>query len=289
MGPTWTLAGPKLISEGITHRQMSRLLKDAAREAEKMVAKNLARNTFSGRVTAAQLKAAIAGIGPMSTELWTGVGKITTAGMHQAGAMAADQALDLDLMMGVPGQGILQYAHAIHYDAAQAVEDVISRRTSGHTLAERIYAHGKVSTKKVGDIVERNLVLQRSAKDIAREVRDHFHPGVPGGTSFAAMRVGRSEINNAHHDTTRRLGAKKPWVLGMKWNLSGSHPRPDECNDYAEHSEGMGKGVWSDPPGKPHPMCFCYLTHFTEDPQAFMNNLATGQYDGYLEDLGVTC
>ena len=34
MGPTWTLAGPKLISEGITHRQMSRLLKDAAREAE---------------------------------------------------------------------------------------------------------------------------------------------------------------------------------------------------------------------------------------------------------------
>lgn len=284
------LASPNLIASGITNRQMAKLLKQAAARAEALIQANAVRlGSLSGQVTQAQLRIAQQGLSRISTDLWNEVGKITQAGMYQAGSLAADQALDLDLLMGMPGKGLLQMADVIHFEAAQSVEDVISRRTAGHALSDKIYVNGKHSTAQVGNIIEQNLLLQRSAKDIAREVRSFFDPAVPGGASFAAMRVGRTEINNAHHETTKRLAKDKPWVLGMKWNLSGSHPRPDACNDYAAHEEGLGAGGWADAPSKPHPMCLCYLTHLTVDEDQFMDGLVQGDYDDYLQEKGVSC
>lgn len=290
LSKTWGLVTPQRITEGITHRQMAKLLKEAGVEAEKLIASNVGKlGSVGATVTQAQLRAATAGLNTLSTELWTGTGKITRAGMYQAAGAAADQSLDLDLIMGMPGKGILQYAHAVHFEAAQSVESVISRRTGGFKLADRIYAHGKLTTTQVGRIVEKNLLLQRSARDIAKEVRSHFNPGVPGGTSFAAMRLGRTEINNAHHETTKRLAKSKPWVVAMRWNLSSSHPKPDPCDQYAAHEEGLGPGVFADPPSKPHPQCLCWLSHVTEEEDVFMDKLANGQYDNYLEDNGVIC
>jgi hypothetical protein len=290
LGTQWGLVTPQRITEGITHRQMAALMKEAAADAEKLIAYNVGKlGSVGAQVTAAQLRAATAGLSALSTELWVGTGQITRAGMYQAAQAAADQSLDLDLIMGMPGKGILQYAHAIHFEAAQSVESVISRRTAGFKLADRIYAHGKLTTKQVGRIVEKNLLLQRSARDIAKEVKNHFSPTVPGGTSYAAMRLGRTEINNAHHETTKRLAKKKPWVLAMKWNLSKSHPKPDPCDAYATHQEGLGVGVFADPPSKPHPQCLCWLTHVHEDEDVFMDKLAKGQYDDYLVDNGVVC
>lgn len=289
MGPTWGLGTPQRITEGITHRQMAILLKEAAKDAEKLISVNLARGEFGSTVRAAQLNAAVAGIRPLSTQLWTGVGRVTRAGMYEAAQAAADQAIDMDMFLGMPGNAIIQYAHQVHYEAAQAVEDLISRRTAGFALSERIYAHGRLTTKQVGRIVEKGLVLQKSAKEIAREVRKHFHPSVPGGTSYAAMRLARTEINNAHHETTKRMAKNRPWVKAMKWNLSKSHPRPDPCDVYAAHDEGLGAGVWEDPPSKPHPHCFCYLTHVTIDEKEFMNKLVGGEYDDWLDDYNVVC
>ena len=276
---------PQRITEGITHRQLAMVLKDAAAEASAMIEFNVHKlGSISGKVTTAQLQQAVAGLGSVSTELWTGVGKITRAGMYEAGALAADQALDLDLFLGMPSNGVIQYAQLTHFEASQSVEDLISRRTHGYKLSERIYANGKLSVKQVAAKVERGLALQRSAREIAFSVRGHFSPVVPGGSSYAAMRLARTEINNAHHHTTLRLSKDKPWVSGWKWNLSHSHPRPDPCDALAaiEHSK-------DNPPDKPHPMCLCYVTHLQEDPEVFMNKLVDGDYDDYLSGKNVTC
>ena len=291
VGKALGLKHPLLITDGITSRQMAILLKEAAADAEAMITANLAKQTFSGRMTAAQLRTATAGIGQMSTELWTGVGKITQAGMYHQAQLAADQALDLDLVLGMPAMGILQYAKQIHFDAAQAVNDVISRRTEGFKLADGVYQGSKQTVQQVGRIVEKNLILQRSAKDIARAVRDHISPSTPGGTSYAAMRLGRTEINNAHHTTTVRLAQDKPWITAMKWNISSSHPKPDECDQYAAHDEGLGEGVFTkqNVPRKPHPQCFCYVTHVQQDEDEFMNDLVNGKYDDWMSAKGVTC
>lgn len=261
------------------------VLKDAAAEASAMIEFNAAKlGTISGRVTTAQLQQAVAGLGNVSTELWTGVGKITRAGMYEGASLAADQALDLDLFLGMPGQGVLQYAELTHFEARQSVEDLISRRSDGYKLSDRIYANGRLSVKQASKVVERGLALQRSAREIAFAVRGHFSPVVPGGSSYAAMRLARTEINNAHHTTTLRLSKDKPWIQGWTWHLSHSHPRPDACDELAavQHSK-------DNPPSKPHPQCLCYVTHLQEDTEAFMNKLVDGQYDDYLEGRGVTC
>lgn len=292
LGREFGLVAPQRITEGITHRQLARVLKDAAAEASAMIEFNVAKlGTVSGVVKQAQLSQAVAGLGQVSTELWTGVGKITRAGMFEAGQLAADQALDLDLFLGMPGNGIIQYAELTHFQARQSVEDLISRRTEGYALSERIYANGKISVKSAGKIVERGLALQRSAKEIAFAVRGHFSPVVPGGASYAAKRLARTEINNAHHTTTKRLALDKPWILGMHWNLSRSHPKIDPCDELAHSGDGPNPGDYSKPnvPGKPHPQCLCYLTHVQEDSDVFMDKLVSGDYDDHLKSKGVTC
>lgn len=278
------LVQPNMITEGITGRQLSRILKDAAIEAEKLIASNLAKNTIGGRVRAAQLGKAVAGLGEISTELWTGVGKVTQAGMYQAAKLAADQVIDRDFFLGMPGKAILQYADQVHFEAAHSVESLISRRTDGVALKDRIYANGRAGVKRAGVVVERGLALQKGHREIAKDVRHLFDPNVPGGTSYAAKRLARTEINNAHHSTTIRLGQDRPWVQGFKWNLSKSHPRPDACDTYADRIFSK-----QDAPSKPHPQCLCYLTHVQDDPDEFMDNLVNGKYDNWMDEKGVVC
>lgn len=287
------LIQPQRITEGITNRQMSKVLKDAAAEAEKLMYRNMTKlGTISGQVRQAQLAAAIAGLGAISTELWTQTGKITRAGMYQAAQLAADQAMDLDFFLGMPGKALIQYAQSMHFEASHAVESLISRRTNGIALADRIYANGRLGVRQAAKHVERGLALQLSAREIAKTVRSSFDPAVPGGVSYAAMRLARTEINNAHHETSKRMAETRPWVRAMKWNLSRSHPRPDICNDYAETDhENLGRGVYTkgNAPSKPHPQCLCYLTHVQIDDDEFVNNLVNGQYDNWLSDRGVRC
>lgn len=278
------LVVPNRITEGITHRQLARVLKEAAAEAEKEMLRIAATNG----TRAVQLAQARAAMSEVSREMWNGTGNVIRAGVYTQAQVAAEQALDLDLLSGVPASAVEQMAPYFRYNAAQAVEDIISRRTDGFTLSERIYANGRVSTKQVGRIIDKALGQQLSARELAKQVKGFYSPGVPGGASYAAMRLARTEINNAHHTTTIRLTQDKPWVTGYKWNLSGSHPKPDECNEYADHN---GDGTWTknEVPSKPHPQCLCYLTMTYPDDAELIDNIANGRYDGYLEDNGVTC
>jgi hypothetical protein len=291
LSETFGLAMPNRITEGITHRQMSILLKEAAAEAEARMQFEMARNSFSSGIRAQQLAVVNKALGEVSTELWSGTGRITVAGSYQQAQLAADQAIDLDFFLGMPSTAITQYAQQIYFDAKTSVEAIISRRTNGYTLAERIYANGKVSTAQAGRIVEKGLAQQLSAKEISRQVKGFYSPDVPGGASYAANRLARTEINNAHHHTTMRLSQNRPWIKGFKWNLSRSHPKPDPCDALATHDEGLGVGVFSknNPPDRPHPQCLCYVTHLQEDDDVFQDKLVSGEYDPWLSSKGVRC
>lgn len=286
------VVAPVRITEGITNRQLAILMKEAAAEAADVINTLGKTNTWTNAVRAKQLEAVLGGIGPVSTEMWSRTGKLTEAGMFTQAALAADQALDRDFFLGMPGYAVSQYARAMHIDALTGVEAVLSRRTSGHTLAARIYAGGQATTSAVGRIVEKGLILQKSAREIAGEVRHFYRPDVPGGASYAAMRLARTEINNAHHATTIRMSAQRPWVQGMRWELSLSHPFTDPCDDYATADDyGLGQGVYptDSVPDRPHPQCLCFLTHLQMDDDAFIDGLANGLYDDWLDERGVVC
>lgn len=280
-----------LLLEQIKSRDIAKILEASAKEAEKLVAKNMAKGTFSGALRAQQLQLASVGLGALSSELWDDVSTEMRKGIYAASYLAADQAMDLDLLHGMPVGAIVQYAPQMRFYAAQSAEDLISRKVNNIPLSEKIYANGKTTVAQVGKVIDKSLALQMSAKEIANQVYKFYSPTVPGGASYAAMRLGRTEINNAHHTTTLRMAEEREWVSGFKWNLSGSHPRPDECNDYAERDNGFGPGVFAKGtvPMKPHPQCLCYLTAQMPTEKEFINNLINGDYDDDLKRQGVRC
>lgn len=107
------------------------------------------------------------------------------------------------------------------------------------------------------------ILTQQDPRKIAQDVERYIKPTTPGGTHYAALRVARTEMNNAFHDTARQEAKGSPWTQSMQWHLSGRHPEPDECNEYADTDKhALGKGAFpvDDVPDKPHPQCLCFVT-----------------------------
>jgi len=284
---------PARITTGITQGELARTLHDAAVEAHEMMLFNMRR--AANLTGAAQLQAAAKGLGSLSSSLWGTIGNQVKAGIHNAADLAVNQQLDREYLLGMPFNAIRQYQDTMFFNAFHHAESIISRRTEGFALSERIYKNAQVGTAQAGRIIERGLARGASAREIAKATRDLFDPSVPGGTSYAAMRLGRTEINNAHHSTTIRLTQDQPWVTGYRWNLSRSHPKPDVCDALALGSSrgrefSAGEYSKQDAPSKPHPQCFCYLSIIQIDREEFLDGLVQGKYDRHLGDnLGVRC
>jgi hypothetical protein len=104
-------------------------------------------------------------------------------------------------------------------------------------------------------------------------------PGRGGAGSFFARRISRTEISRAHALATEQAAIRNPFVTGIRWTLSGSHPRSDPCNVNAERDSGLGPGVY-DPAQAPvmpqHPHCLCHWQPVvTDDIDAVVADLRT--------------
>lgn len=111
-------------------------------------------------------------------------------------------------------------------------------------------------------------------------------PGTPGGVSYAAKRLARTELNNAFHTTQRESAEVNPWVLGVKWNLSRSHPVEDICDVLARgHSRGKPRGVYlpGELPNKAHPQCLCYTTNEMMEEDDFINSVLEEDEEEFLK------
>lgn len=174
--------------------------------------------------------------------------------------------------------------------AARSALDRMLRRVYGDSfvnLSQRVYrssvAIGKVLDNRVNSALARGL----SAREFAKEIKPYINPDTPGGIRYAAMRLARSEINNAAHAVAVDAMAGRPWIEGGKWNLSASHPKVDICDDLAEGGP-KGDGIYppGEIPGLPHPHCFCVITPVSIPDTDFVANLAAGRYDAYAVARG---
>lgn len=186
-----------------------------------------------------------------------------------------------------PRERRIAYQKSLEAEARQGVDTLRSRlSTSRLQLAESVYQNIALSNGKIDRIVNSGLARGLSAKEIAQDVHMYIRPDVRGGVRYAAMRLARTELNNAFHAKQAALNAEKPWVEATKWNLSGSHPEPDACDDYAgrAHFNGGGPGEFrtGDVPPKPHPQCLCFLTPVMVEEREFISSLRNGAYDSYL-------
>jgi hypothetical protein len=132
-------------------------------------------------------------------------------------------------------------------------------------LSGRVWKNVDQNVSRIQRIVQKHLVTGSvNARELATDVRRFIDPATPGGASYAAMRLARTEINTAFHERQQRIAETRPWVKSAQWNTSRTHRHKDRCDLLASgHSEGLRPGHYNadEIPNKPHPQCLCYITY----------------------------
>lgn len=241
---------------------------------------------IGGQVRTAQLRQILTEIDSLQRSMWrSDILDLVVAG-QEAGITAAEDAIET-LMRPVYAALPEQVAEAVRDGLrASALSGLASDRTRRRrALSPRVFHQHALSRGVVEQIIRQGLISNLSARELARDVYRHVSPTTPGGASYAAMRLARTEINNAFHER-QIAGGTRPGVTGVVWNLSGSHKVPDQCNVYAgSNKHDMGSGVFPprQVPERPHPQCFCYLTYKTMTARQFKNALSNGDFDKELD------
>jgi len=203
-------------------------------------------------------------------ELFRQVENATAANKEAAAAAAirAFQPYEAFFKTQVPGgftKLVEGFTETARLNIAQAEMRMLG--TSYHTLSENVYRSRALSQGWVDRYLDRALAKGLTQAEIADGLKKMIRPDVPGGVSYAALRTARTEVNNSFHAVSIAR-YKQEGVTAVDWNLSESHPLPDECDEYALE-------IWpiDRVPRKPHPMCFCYITPSLPSEEDFIAGL----------------
>lgn len=267
-----------------TDAQLKRVLEQAAKDIRQRILR-LPRGV-GGDVRGAQLRVTLAAIKKVQRSMWRGaIGPAVSSGIDGA-EKAAESAIETMTRVA--------YASLSERVADALVDGLRAAAQSGlksdaarrkRELSTRVYHQEAFHEGKLEELIRRGLVSNLTAKELATDAYKYVSPTTPGGASYAAMRLARTEINNAFHERQVE-GAKRPGVKAARWNLSGSHKVPDECNLFAVqnlHGDGPGLYPAGQIPDKPHPQCFCFLTYESMSPKAFSEALASGDFHAEID------
>lgn len=268
-------------------KEILKLLAEAARDANRAAEKLAKSKRFGSLSRAAQQRLVERELHLQMRALWEGVGHLTIFGEKEAARAAMDSLdfLQSSLWRGADAEEIRRQ---LRRTAENGIDAYISRQENTLPLSRRLYGNDLLGRRKISTAINKALLRGLSAPEFAREVSSLIKPNVRGGVSYNAMRLARTEINNAFHFSAIRYTREQPWVEGYKWNLSGSHQTVDICSTYAQQNDdGLGRGVYkkSHVPGKPHPNCLCYITTVTASAGKFERQLKNGSYDRYLREV----
>lgn len=171
--------------------------------------------------------------------------------------------------------------------ADQFLDEYVNfRYNDGFNLSDRVWRIQEYTQKGILDITIQGIMSGISAVELAKQVEGFLLKRGPawttgikrsvtgrGTVAYNALRLARTEINQAYHWAQKEMAKENPLLIGQKWNLSNTHPTdwppsaaymgyPEICDYRANHDHhGLGEGVF--PPGEAppdHPNGLCYLT-----------------------------
>lgn len=263
-----------------TLNELNALLKDGADEANRIIPKLLEKHTVGGQLRAAQLTLVLREIHSMMGALWGDYTPILKGGMSLAVLNAASVAAQDKVFQYLKARGtdLPHLRAAILAQAKAGLATALAKSANGIPLSKAVYHTQALAQGWVDRKVRTALLLGKSAKEIAKDVSHMIRPDTPGGVSYAAMRLARTEINNAFHTENVTRQEDKPWTTGMTWHLSRSHPEKDDCDLLVGfHAKG-------EIPDKPHPQCFCYVTQEQIDEDEWIDRFVAGEYNDYIDE-----
>lgn len=158
----------------------------------------------------------------------------------------------------------------------RALASIASRTGNASTFRTLVHRHMADAAPDLDRLLERAVARGTSVRVVARDVEDLLRGNHPSLREYGmrinelsglrtieydARRIALSEVNNAMREANAVAMQASPIVAAMKWQLSGNHGIPDECDALATTDEhGFGPGYY--PPDKwpeaPHPQCGCY-------------------------------
>jgi hypothetical protein len=262
-------------------QELARILEITARQIRMRLLRM--KPGVSGDIRKAQLNLTLSHVTVLQRTMWLrDVMNMVKRGVD-AGAEAGESAVETLTRVAyaaLPEQAAQALVDGLKAAAASGLKSDQARRK--RELSRNVYFQSALHTGKVEDMIRAGVISNLSAKELADSVYEYVSPSTRGGASYAAMRLARTEINNAFHE--RQLeGSKRPGVKAVKWNLSGSHRVPDLCNVYAAHDKGSGEWPVDQVPDKPHPQCFCFLTYVMMSSEEFQDALRNGAFDDEID------
>lgn len=236
-----------------------------------------------------QLRQAMTSISGTLSAFWNAIGDIIQAGQQDAATEALRTSFDWEevlLRLNITSAKRKAMRASLISAGSFNVEAMLARiyRTR-LPLSQQVYKTAALTEGWVESRIDKALAKGATVAELAREVRDFINPKTPGGATYAARRLARTEINAAYHAVTIDHFTDSPWVVGMQWRLSGSHGPLDVCDSMARNNHsGLGKGVFPRDavPPKPHPQCLCTVYPKMMDPGRFSNTFARGDFDNYI-------
>lgn len=273
----------------VTDREVRLLFRQATKEAEGLIESLAGKDGIGAQVRRAQYSSILRNLRSVQAETWDATGKAVREGMLRAGqeAAEAEKVINRYLFSSLGGPIPLLEA-AMDQQAKETVQTLMARAANDIPLSEQVYRSKAYADGLVQRTVNRSILLGQSWKELADNVHRMISPDTPGGSAYAAKRLGRTELNNAFHRTQVDQRRGDPFVVGMRWHLSRTHPRADDCDTYATdvHFRGGDQGVYrpQDVPRKPHPQCLCFLTSVPVGREQFIDSFLNGDYDRYIDD-----
>lgn len=281
-------AGVQTISDA----EVLRIIQDSYNEVRRQIAiiETAARGTISDRIRIEQMRRIQAALMREQALVFRRLGNVIRAARLEAAARALSLGNTIDAL-AFERAGRLDLARDLARGLTMGLERTLQvalsrMELSRIPLAEHVYRARVWMDGRLQAGINSALARGLTAAEFAAEARDWINPNTPGGVRYAAMRLARSEINNAFHAMSMHQAQEKPWVEAMKWHLSRSHPKADQCDEYANEDKfGRGAGVFpkADVPRKPHPHCFCFVTPALVGEDEFLDALTGGSYDRYID------
>src|SRR3954463_6126993 len=186
------------------------------------------------QIRAMQYQAIAGNIANVVEETWVGeIHPDVLNGIRSASSAAIESNKQmLAFLSQAAGIQDASVARSFYASSIQSWRAVQMRIVNNVELSQTVYDNSALMSGKIDDVVNTGIALGQSAAEIAARVEQYILPETMGGAKYAAARLGRTELHNAYHATTVESYKQSPYVNGVEWHLSGSHPEDDECNDY---------------------------------------------------------
>lgn len=217
-----------------------------------------------------------------------------TSGLDRSARIRADGAAEyLERAAGMAGLRLSDsFTDVLSHCRTDALEALIGGRmyTDGRILSQRIWSAAGRLQGGIEEIIAQGIAQQQSTYQIARALEAYVNPkaacpvdwrSLYPDTPFEmkvdynATRLARTAINHAYWQTGINAAEANPFCKAMHWELSDAHYErqvahwgEDECDIYARHDEGLGRGNF--PIGKlprPHPNCLCIQYEVLPEPE----------------------